>query len=191
MRALEKDRARRYGSASDLAMEIGRYLRDEPVLAGPPSGIYRAKKFVKRHKVAVGVAALLTVVLVAFSVVTTVQARRIAREAATAEQVSEFLVELFEVSDPSESRGNTITAREILDKGAERIETELADQPEVQARLMKSMGAVYQQLGLLEQSERLYGDALQYCRVTFGADDVQDTEADEPARRRSPTPGST
>ena len=67
-------------------------------------------------------------------------------EAVTAKQVSDFLVGLFNVSNPSESRGNTVTAREILDKGAEKIEKELAGQPEIQARLMRTMSRVYQGL---------------------------------------------
>jgi len=170
MRALEKDRTRRYGSASDLALDLGRYLRDEPVLAGPPSDIYRAKKFVKRNKVGVGVAALLAVVLVAFGLVTTMQSRRIAREAAKAEQVSEFLVELFEVSDPSEARGNAITAREVLAKGAERIEAELSDQPEVQARLMSTIGEVHAKLGLREQSRPLLERAVQRYTEALGSE---------------------
>jgi non-specific serine/threonine protein kinase/serine/threonine-protein kinase len=168
MKALEKDRARRYGSVSDLATEIGRYLRDEPVLAGPPSGIYRARKFIKRHRVAVTVVTLVAVMLVAFSIVTTIQARRIAREAATAEQVSEFLVELFEVSDPSESRGNTITAREILDQGAEKIETELTDQPAVQARLMRTMAEVYFSVGLFEPAGPFLERATERFSTIFG-----------------------
>ena len=65
--------------------------------------------------------------------------------------MSAFLVDLFKVSDPSEARGNTITAREVLDKGAAKITTELKDQPEVRATLMDTMGNVYRNLGLLRQ----------------------------------------
>ena len=87
--------------------------------------------------------------LVVFAATMALQATRIAeerdranREAATATQVSDFLVGLFAVSDPSEARGNTLTAREILESGARRIEKNLAAQPEVQARVMATMGAV-------------------------------------------------
>jgi tetratricopeptide (TPR) repeat protein/tRNA A-37 threonylcarbamoyl transferase component Bud32 len=82
-------------------------------------------------------------------------------EAGTAKQVSEFLVNLFKVLDPSEARGNSITAREILDKGAEKIEAELRDQPLVQARLMDTMGNVYVSLGLYEKAKPLLEKALQ------------------------------
>jgi tetratricopeptide (TPR) repeat protein len=87
--------------------------------------------------------------------------RRIAEiEAETARQTTQFMVGLFEVSDPSESLGNTITAREILDKGAERIETELNDQPVIQATLMDTMGSVYTSLGLYEPATTLVSQAL-------------------------------
>jgi tetratricopeptide (TPR) repeat protein/tRNA A-37 threonylcarbamoyl transferase component Bud32 len=90
-----------------------------------------------------------------------VRAERSAREeAGTAKQVSEFLVNLFKVSDPSEARGNSITAREILDKGADKIEAELRDQPLVQARLMDTMGNVYVSLGLYEKAKPLLENAL-------------------------------
>ena len=77
-------------------------------------------------------------------------------EAATAQQTSEFLVGLFEVVDPSEARGNTITAREILDKGAMAIETELSGQPAVQGRLAFTMGSVYRSLGLYQAAAALF-----------------------------------
>jgi len=174
MRALEKDRARRYGSPNELAADIGRHLKHEPVLASPPSTIYRATRFVRRHRIGVAVAVAAFLLLVAFAVRERIQANRIAREAATAEQVSEFLVGLFEVSDPSEARGKSITAREILDKGAKEIDGTLADQPELQARLMTTMGDVYRKLGLYSQGETLLEQALETRRGLYG-DDHPDT----------------
>ncbi|MFZ9051545.1 MAG: tetratricopeptide repeat protein [Woeseiaceae bacterium] len=95
--------------------------------------------------------------------------RRIAEiEAETARQTTQFMVGLFEVSDPSESLGNTITAREILDKGAERIETELIDQPEIQATLMDTMGTVYTSLGLYDPAVSLVSQALDKRTELFG-----------------------
>src|SRR6185369_8901717 len=86
--------------------------------------------------------------LASFGVVMAIQARAIARERDRAERVSEFLVELFKVSDPSEARGNSITAREVLDRGAQRIDKELKAEPLVQAQMMLTMGLVYRNLGL-------------------------------------------
>lgn len=96
-------------------------------------------------------------------------ARRSAEvDAETARQTTDFMVGLFEVSDPSEALGSTITAREIMDKGAERIRKELATQPVVQATLMETMGAVYTSLGLYEQAAGLLKTALQLRREVFG-----------------------
>jgi tetratricopeptide (TPR) repeat protein len=81
-------------------------------------------------------------------------------EAETSRQTTDFMVSLFSVSDPSEARGNTITVREILDQGADRIEQELATQPEIQATLMDTMGSVYKSLGLYPKANNLLNEAL-------------------------------
>jgi serine/threonine protein kinase/tetratricopeptide (TPR) repeat protein len=171
MRALEKDRTRRYGSPSELAADVRRHLGHEPVLAGPPSTLYRARKFVRRHRIGVGVAAVGVTVLAVFALTMAVQAARIAAERDRAnsereasDRVAEFLVGLFEVSDPSEARGSTITAREILDSGAREIYEGLAGQPELQARLMTTVGEVYHKLGLYSQAEPLLEQALETRR---------------------------
>ena len=89
-------------------------------------------------------------------------------EAATSSRVSSFLTELFEISDPSIARGSSITAREVLDRGVERIKEELKDQPKIQAALMTSMGFVYEGLGLYEQSAPLLEDALATRKKLYG-----------------------
>ena len=184
MRALEKDRTRRYGSASDLAADLRRHLDHQPVLASPPSSLYRVRKFVRRHRFGVGAAATLVVVLVAFGVTMAVQAQRIARErdranreaaratleAQAAMQVSDFLTGLFRVSDPAEARGRVVTAREVLDKGAARIGTELAHDPVLQARLLFTMGDVYRSLGALDRAEQLLEQSLDLRRRILGPD---------------------
>lgn len=85
-------------------------------------------------------------------------------EAATAQQTTSFLVDLFRVSDPSEARGAQVTAREVLDKGAARVRTELVTQPAVQARLLDTIGTVYMGLGLYSEARPLLDDALQTRR---------------------------
>jgi len=175
IKALEKDRARRYGSPSELAAEIGRYLRDEPVLASPPSVAYRARKFARRHRSGVAVAGGVLALLLAFAVTMTAQTRRVVRErdranreAEVSRQVTDFLTGLFRVVDPGEARGNKITAREILDKGAAQIDRELRAQPEIQARLMHTMGVVYTNLGLYTEAERLLRRAVDTQRRLLG-----------------------
>jgi tetratricopeptide (TPR) repeat protein len=89
-------------------------------------------------------------------------------DAETAKQTTEFMVGLFGVSNPSEASGNTITAREILDEGAERIQQELASQPAIQAALMETMGTVYTSLGLYDQAASLLQSALDKRRSLYG-----------------------
>jgi len=175
MKALEKDRTRRYDSPGEMAADIGRHLRNEPVLAGPPSTTYRVRKFVRRHTIGVAASALVVLALILGIAGTTVGMLRArtaeqaaSREAETARQVSNFLTGLFEVSDPSRSRGETITAREILDRGAERIGKELAEKPLVRARLMNTIGDVYWKLGLYEEARPLLEDALETRQTLLG-----------------------
>jgi serine/threonine protein kinase len=175
LKALEKDRSRRYESCSALAEDIHRYLEHRPVLATPPSFRYRAGKFIRRNRTAVAAASVVALLLVALAVSMTVQAVRIAkerdranREAAAARSVSDFMTGLFKVSDPSESRGNTITARQILDRGVRQIDSGLAGQPEVQARLMETMGEVYSSLGLYHEADPLFERAVTNRREILG-----------------------
>ena len=149
-KCLEKEAARRYQSAAALAEDIQRYLSDLPIQARPPSAAYQFRKLVRRHKGPFAAAAGAFVLLVAFSIAMSVQAARLAKErdradreaqrakeeakraseeAATAKSVSDFLEGMFKVADPAESRGTTITAKEILDRGAARIEKELPNSP--------------------------------------------------------------
>ena len=180
MKALEKDRDRRYGSPSDLAADIRRYLANEPVLACPASPAYRAGKFLRRHRFGVAVAAFAALLLVAFAGAMALQARRIARErdranqeAQVSQRVTEFLTGLFDVSNPSEAQGNTVTAREILDKGSEKIVRELNNQPLIQARLMDTIGEVYEALGLYGRATPLLQSALSIRRHAVGNEHVE------------------
>ena len=175
--ALRKEPERRYFSVDQLVEDIHRYLEGLPVIARPDTLSYRTSKFVGRHRVAVALGATALLLLVVFAASMAVLARRLAderdranREAATAEQVSEFLVELFEVADPGEARGNTVTAREILDRGAKRVNDELASQPAVRAALMDTIGRVYQNLGLYDDAAPLIEQALDLRRTALGDD---------------------
>lgn len=114
MRSLEKDRNRRYGSPQELAQDVARHLKNEPVLAGPPSTLYRAGKFIRRNKWGVSVACAGIVLLLGFAGTTTLQAQRIAaerdranREAAASARVSDFLIEMLESVNPGRF-GNTL-----------------------------------------------------------------------------------
>jgi len=168
MKAIEKDRARRYGTPAELALDIQHYLRNEPITARPASTGYRARKYIRRHRVAVGVTAGLAMVLVAFAITQAVQLRRITRERDRADRVTQFMTGMFRVSDPSEARGNTITAREILDKSSKEIDKSLEKDPELQAQMMYVMGRVYQDLGLYPKAQTLLEEAVKIQRTVLG-----------------------
>ncbi|MEZ5443339.1 MAG: serine/threonine-protein kinase [Lysobacterales bacterium] len=172
-KAIDDERERRYPTVADLAADLRRFLANEVVQARPPSVRYRASKFIRRHRFGVLAAALVLVALVLGIVGTSVGMLRAAREAEAARQVSAFLTRLFEVSDPGVARGNSVTARELLDQGAMRIQSELADQPRVQARLMRTMAEVYQNLGLYDQAEPLETAALARYRQVLGEHDAE------------------
>lgn len=165
--ALAKDPKARYESVAALADDVRRHLRGEPILARPQTPGYRLRKFARRHPVGLagGVAFALTVT--GFSVLSTLQAQRLAEERdraeqgeAAAEHVSEFLVGLFEVSDPGAVNPDSVSARAVLDRGAQRIASELADQPEVRAELVGVLGRVYRNLGLFDEGSALLDTAL-------------------------------
>jgi tetratricopeptide (TPR) repeat protein len=175
MKAMDKDRNRRYQTVSGLAADLGRLLADQPVQARPPTAAYRARKFVRRNRVAVLAGAAIALALLtgaAAATVGLVRARRAnalaVQEAATARQVSDFLVSLFDLSSPDRSRGNVVTARELLDSGAVKLGTDLADQPVVQARMMNTIGRVYRELGLYPEAESLMVSALAIQRRQSG-----------------------
>ncbi len=168
-KALEKEPDSRYSSAAALRDDVERYLSDQPILARPPSTSYQLRKLIARNRLPFLVGACVFGLVIAFGVVMSFLYRRseanlaraigaerkAATEAGTAQQVSGFLTDLFEVSNPEESRGNQVTARELLDQGAQKIRTQLADRPDVQARLMRTMGAVYSNLGLYKEAQDL------------------------------------
>jgi len=190
MRALEKDRTRRYGSASELAADITRHLQGTPVVARPPSASYRLRKFVGRHRVGVTVGALLVALLIVGTIGTSIGLLRAVRaendarrEAAVAEQVSEFLIETFSANNPlGESHrsplvGPDITAGGMLESGVKRVRTELAGQPLIQSRLMGILGATFLERGETELGAELMSDALEIMRTQVGNNHPETAEA--------------
>ena len=166
-KALEKDFSQRYQSVASLRGDIGRFLAQQPILARPPSALYQLRKLMVRHKIGFGFAASLVALLAVLAVTMTIQNRIIAlqrdranREASRAGAVSEFLIDLFEISDPDSSKGETITARELLDRGARRIRLDLDQEPLVKASMMNTIGTVYQKLGLYGEAVPLLEEGL-------------------------------
>jgi tetratricopeptide (TPR) repeat protein len=173
MKALEKDRNRRYGTPSELAADLGRYLRHEPVSARRAGAAYRMQKYIRRHRVGVAVAAGLVLLLAGFGGAQAVQLRRITRERDRADRVTQFIIGMFKVSDPNnEARGNSVTAREILDKASDDIGSGLNKDPELQAEMMVVMGQVYANLGLYARAQALLEQSVATRRRLFGPTDL-------------------
>ena len=168
LHALEKEPARRYASAEAMADDVERYLTAHPILARPHSLAYRLRKFGRRHRVAVAAAVALTTTLAAGVAATVWQARDKAREAAKAEQVKNFVVGLFEVANPAESRGREITARELLARGVERVDSALGDQPAVQEELLAVLGTIHRELGFYDEADQLFARAVTVARRAYG-----------------------
>jgi non-specific serine/threonine protein kinase/serine/threonine-protein kinase len=171
MKALEKDRTRRYASPSELADDVGRYLRDEPVEASPPSAFYRLRKFTSRHRAGVGASVLVLMALLAGVIGTTVGLVRAQREAESARQVSRLLVSMLGDVDPGGQMGALSSPTAMLDRGAARIETELADQPVVRARLLHVLGEAYRNLGRYDDARRALRESLRLRQELLGPDD--------------------
>jgi eukaryotic-like serine/threonine-protein kinase len=160
LKALKRNPDNRYESASELAADLGRYLHREPIQARPPSALYLTRKYVRRHWVSVMGVAAASLLAAAFGIWQNIELHRITRERDRADRVSQFMSDMFQVSDPSENRGNQITAREILDRSSAGIEQGLSDDPELQAKLMSLMGRVYYGLGLYSRAETLFRHSL-------------------------------
>jgi len=179
MMALRKEPARRYPSVEKFSEDLRRYLEGLPVTARPDTFTYRAGKFVRRHRVGVAALALVLLSLLGGIVATTLAAQRARAErdranqaAATAEAATKSLVAVFEFADPGSAKGNAITAKELLDQGAEKVVRELKDQPAVQAKLMDTIGGLYQTIGVHDRAQQLLEESLKLRRQTLGAEHV-------------------
>ncbi|MDH3815410.1 MAG: serine/threonine-protein kinase, partial [Acidobacteriota bacterium] len=170
MKALEKDRTRRYGSSSELAADVERYLCDQPVEASPPSTAYRVRKFVSRNRLGVIAGAALIVLLVAGVIGTTIGLLKARREADAVRRSADVLEGMFEIMDPARPMGRALTTRQMLDLGAERVNEELEDKPLVQARLLATLGEAYLNLGHFDEALPLVERSLAIREQELGAD---------------------
>jgi serine/threonine protein kinase/tetratricopeptide (TPR) repeat protein len=174
-KSLKKSPKQRYPSVSAFADDLSRYLKQEPIRARPDTFAYRTAKFVGRNRTAVALAAVAVIAILAGLAGTVVQARTARRqrdvafrERDRATRITGFMTDMFKVSDPSQARGESITAREILDKAAKQIETGLAKDPEAQAHMMFVMGEVYDNLGLISEGRALVERAAELQRKVLG-----------------------
>jgi len=173
LKALRKEPKQRYASAEQFSADIAAYLHHQPVTAGSGNTGYRLRKYVRRHRAGVAAAVGLLMLLVAFAIMQAAEIRRITRERDRANLVTAFMTSMFKVSDPSEARGNSVTAREILDKAAKNIDKDLARDPDLQAQMMETMGTVYNRLGLYSSGETLLQRALDTQKQVLGPENPE------------------
>ncbi|HOX59984.1 MAG TPA: serine/threonine-protein kinase, partial [Candidatus Paceibacterota bacterium] len=154
MKCLEKDRRRRYETANGLAHDVERHLSDEPVTAAAPSATYRLSKYVSRHRFGLATAAVLILLLVAGVVVSTWQMVRAKRAEKQAQTVASFLEDMLNSVRPEEAKGrDTVLLRGMLDKAATRVDDELKDHPETQARVNLTIGKAYVSISQYHKAE--------------------------------------
>ncbi|MCC6319977.1 MAG: serine/threonine protein kinase [Phycisphaerales bacterium] len=192
MRALEKDRQRRYASAADLAADIGRYLADEPVVARPATTLYRWRKFARRNRVLVTSAAAVLVWLGAGLAATTAmyikadraraaetaQRARAQTKAATTQAINDFLTQdMLAAPNPWEGGGRKVTVADVLDKAAARVRSRFDGKPEVEASVRATLGESYRSLGLFGEAQPQYDRAVELRGVSGEPDQADLADA--------------
>ena len=170
LKALEKSPSRRYPSVEALLEDLRRYDDGLPIRARPDSLAYRLHKFIRRHRAGAAMSLLAAVLACAGLGATVYQARAKAREAEKARQVKDFLVSLFQVADPAQSRGREITARELLDRGVRRVDSALGRQPAMQEELLGILGTIHRELGLYARADSLFARAVVAAERAYGPD---------------------
>ena len=167
-KALQKDPQRRYSSARALADDLRRYLDGRPVAARPDSWVYRLSKFVRRNRLASGLAAAVVTAVALGGAGTLWQAREARLEAQRAQAVGDFLLSLFDGADPDLHPGDPVTATQLLEAGVVRVDS-LEAGPEVTADLLATMGILFGKLGQHERAEPLLRRAVDEASVALGA----------------------
>ncbi|MBS1241826.1 MAG: serine/threonine protein kinase, partial [Gemmatimonadetes bacterium] len=186
MMALRKEPERRYASAGQLAEDVTRFLGGWPVIARPDTAGYRLQRFVGRNRISVATAALLAVTLVGATAVTAWQSnqRALALRAAEAERaranrMTEFLLGIFRATNPNETRGRTVTARELLDQAAIRARRDLARDPRALADMELAIGRAYAFIGSLATADSFLTRAAEARRAADPASPIEVAEAVE------------
>lgn len=172
LKSLRREPDRRYLTVEALADDLRRWLDGHPIAARRDTLIYRSGKFIARHRVSVPVAVLGLVGLIAITAFALSQASRARAHALRAQAVTRYLVDVFQVADPKGMPGGLkLSAREVLDAGAKRMQLQLAQQPQLEASFSAVLGTIYQGLGENDQAVALLQRSL-VLRALDEGDDV-------------------
>lgn len=188
LKCLEKEPDRRYQTASELAMDVHRYLAGEPIEAKRASAWYAVRRTLRRYQFAAAALGVILVISIAFAITSLVlygqanvakAAEKEARQAAQAQatsatRVREFLESMLTSIDPAKAKGRDIALLvDVLNQAADRIETELADQPEIAASLHLTIGQTFQSLSKFEEADRHISRSYEVFQKVFGIDDTR------------------
>ncbi len=176
-KAMRKNPAERYQSAAQLSADVAAYQERRPISTQARNWRYTTAKFVGRHKAAVALATGFVTLLIALSIGMTALARRATLERIKAEREAQFLVNMFKSATPEVARGQTVTARNLLDQGAKHIDTDLASVPAVQASMLFSLAESYESLGAYSDAEKLAERSYKLRNSILGANDVETADS--------------
>ena len=179
LKAIEKDRSRRYDTANTLAGDLQRYLSNEPITARPPSRSYRIRKFVARHRVGVAAAAAILALIVTSAGVILAQSVRVSRErdraateAAKALSINEFLQEMLASANPTGTGSRNVTVVDALSAAERRLDATLGAQPEVAIAVRRTLATTYVGLGEYDGAKRIMHVAVDRSRASGRAQDL-------------------
>lgn len=174
LKAMEKDRTRRYETVNGLSFDITRHINNEPVLARPPSTTYKLQKMISRHKIGFGFSVVLGILIVGFAIAMTLASARISaerdraeEEAAKATAINAFLQDTLGSANPIEGSDRDITVLEALETATEKIEEAFSNQPEVETEVRHTIGVTYLRLGHYDEAEDMLKSALIVARKAY------------------------
>ena len=160
LKALAKTPSERYRSPQTFAEDLRRFLENRPVEARRAHNWYRLRKFVRRNRLPLAAGTAILALIIGFAINRQVQLDRTRSEQAKTEQVRNFLLDLFAAPNLDQSEGREITAREIVDRGADKIHASLGADPSTKAVLLGSISSTYQSLGLRDKAQKAVSEAL-------------------------------
>jgi serine/threonine protein kinase/tetratricopeptide (TPR) repeat protein len=177
LKAMEKDRTRRYASAGELAADVERHLNNEPTTAGRPSVAYKARKFVRRHRALVSGLAAVLVVLIIGTIVSLIFAFRAERISDEATIITKFLQEdVFGAMNAQERGGRQVAIKEILDIASSKVSRKFGDSPLVEASIQKTLGGLYAEATHFEEGESHLKRSLEIFTRELGRGDIRTVE---------------